>query len=331
MKGVLRSLLDKFLLGVVLLALGAISPASAAVGDPVILGQTNDSGNQSTEVVGAAENSALIRVANEGINGVGLDAGGEAIGVRGGSTYGIAVSGFSFYGVGISASSVHGKALGAGSTYGPGLWAGGGSGGVQAESYDTTGAFPAVSARADVSAGIVAVSQIPLFPWSSAPGTGVFGIGPRGGVRGEVWNAAGDVIAEGIGVLGASGVTPTSTGQGIGVRGEGSAIGVHGKSEEGVGVKAESTSGFALEVIGRARFSTAGAGMINRDADSAATSDYNVSENSIILVTLTSNPGNPNSIVQWVERNPGVGFTVHLTKKVGTATTFTYLILEPGP
>jgi hypothetical protein len=32
----------------------------------------------------------------------------------------------------------------------------------------------------------------------------------------------------------------------------------------------------------------------------------------------------------WVERQPGSGFVVHLISRVGAATPFTYLIVEPA-
>ena len=46
-----------------------------------------------------------------------------------------------------------------------------------------------------------------------------------------------------------------------------------------------------------------------------------------ITVTLTSDPGG--ACVQWVERLPGSGFRVHLTKAVRTATTFSYFMAYP--
>jgi hypothetical protein len=41
-----------------------------------------------------------------------------------------------------------------------------------------------------------------------------------------------------------------------------------------------------------------------------------------------ADPGS-NAVVQWVERNPGSGFAVHLSDKVNNPTPFTYLIVEP--
>ncbi|MFN2588649.1 MAG: hypothetical protein ABR613_11105 [Actinomycetota bacterium] len=54
-----------------------------------------------------------------------------------------------------------------------------------------------------------------------------------------------------------------------------------------------------------------------------------VSADSHISVTLMGNPGV--RTLQWVERAPGSGFTVHLTT-VGPKpqTPLTYFVLEPG-
>lgn len=318
----------------ILLVLGALAlilvpAASAAVGDPVILGQINDSGNQTTAIGGAVDNTRLVLVSNTGTNGIGLEASGEWIGLRGASTYGSGVKGFSFYGEGVGGSSVHGYGLGAGSSYGVGLWAGGGSGGIQAWSWDTIGAFPGVRSHSDVATGVLGVSQISFAYLFRAPGTGVLGVGTKGGVRGEVRDEAGDISADGIGVLGTSGVASSPIEEGIGVRGEGSSTGVHGRSDNGTGVKAESANGTALEVVGKASFSITGTGVIDKNTNSAVIADPNVTVDSIILVTLTSDPGNPMASVQWFERNPGVGFTLHLAARVRNPTTFSYIILEP--
>jgi hypothetical protein len=68
-----------------------------------------------------------------------------------------------------------------------------------------------------------------------------------------------------------------------------------------------------------------------------------VTANSHITVTLTGNPGTPDSsqanpnarpptvpiAVQWAERDAGTGFTLHLTSPTVNAVNFTYLIAEP--
>ncbi|HTE84217.1 MAG TPA: hypothetical protein VK821_05750 [Dehalococcoidia bacterium] len=73
---------------------------------------------------------------------------------------------------------------------------------------------------------------------------------------------------------------------------------------------------------------TAGGGSIAAKAASATVSNTLVTASSHISASLTADPGS-NAIIQWVERNPGAGFTLHLSDKVNSATSFTYLIVEP--
>jgi hypothetical protein len=116
-------------------------------------------------------------------------------------------------------------------------------------------------------------------------------------------------------------------------------IGVHGEaSGEGVGVKATAgqATATALQVEGRARFSTAAASTIPAGLDSAFVSNSVVTAQSHITVTLTGDPGQASSApgskptVVWVERQPGTGFVVHMSRPVRFAAPFTYLIVEPG-
>ncbi len=134
-----------------------------------------------------------------------------------------------------------------------------------------------------------------------------------------------------------------SSNDGIGVRGfiQGSGgPGVLGAAPgEAPGVRALSApfsagdfapdSGLALEVIGKSRFSTAGWGTVPAGTNSAGVADSAVSAKSHIIVTLISDPG-PRQLL-WVERQPGTGFTVHLTSAPPPqrpATDFTYLIVD---
>jgi hypothetical protein len=113
--------------------------------------------------------------------------------------------------------------------------------------------------------------------------------------------------------------------------------GVKGSSQSGVGVHATAPrdTGTALQVEGRARFSTASAGTVSAGQDSAAVSDPTVTNGSHVTVTLTGDPGQASSspgtkpVVVWVERQPGTGFVVHMSRPVRFATPFTYLIVEP--
>jgi hypothetical protein len=116
--------------------------------------------------------------------------------------------------------------------------------------------------------------------------------------------------------------------------GDGS-IGVWGLvlGTSGAGVRAEAfgtpgAPGTALDVRGKARFSTCGSGAVAVDADAATVPNPAATAASHITVTLTGDPGK--AMVQWVERLAGVGFTVHLSDKAKQSVPFTYLIVEPG-
>jgi hypothetical protein len=106
------------------------------------------------------------------------------------------------------------------------------------------------------------------------------------------------------------------------------AIGVRGHSISGFGVVAASDGGTALKVEGKASFSTSGEGSIHSGKSSVTVAATHVTSKSHITVTLMDNPGN-DAVVAWVRRNPGVGFVVHLNRKVVSRTSFTYLIVEP--
>lgn len=54
-----------------------------------------------------------------------------------------------------------------------------------------------------------------------------------------------------------------------------------------------------------------------------------VSEASVVLVTLTGDPGPV--VVQYVSLQPGRGFTVHLSAPAQRETPFHYAVLESAP
>jgi hypothetical protein len=135
--------------------------------------------------------------------------------------------------------------------------------------------------------------------------------------------------AAGVGVYGIATEEGTGHPTGpVGVRGRapGTSPGVQAISGTGVW----SDGGLALDVMGKARFSTAGAGVFAARANAVAVSDPAVTPDSHITVTFTGDPGNAAAVVQWVERQPASGFIVHLRVPVFNETPFTYLIVEPG-
>lgn len=113
--------------------------------------------------------------------------------------------------------------------------------------------------------------------------------------------------------------------------GTGSATGVEGITGTGIGVHAVATApaGVALQVDGRAAFATAGAGLVPSGESSVFVANERVTDTSHVSVTLTSEPGRRQ--LHWVGRDPGAGFTVHMTPAPPAhrpATYFTYLISE---
>jgi hypothetical protein len=167
---------------------------------------------------------------------------------------------------------------------------------------------------------------------------------PVAGVHGVAPNA--------VGVLGFSaqrvGVSGHSDGSSIpgepvaGVFGSAPrAVGVMGFSEDGVGVQAVNPDGLALDVVGRARFSDtlecAGTmfirrvtlpvttGVIPRGRRRLEVVDGSVGPNSLVVLSLTSNPGDGISL-SWIEVGAGE-FVVHMTDGVVRRTDFRYSVI----
>ncbi len=171
-------------------------------------------------------------------------------------------------------------------------------------------------------------------------GNGVSGVSQQGaGVEGI---SAGDPNTEGpdgsVGVRGVSVLPseaePEGHGTGTGVRGvSGTGSGVLGICRDvgiAVDARAENAAGLALKASGRSAFSTAGSASVAGGSDSVFVANPAVTAESHIMVTLCGDAGG--SLVAWLDRNPGVGFTVHLSaasKKKG-AVPLTYLIVEPA-
>jgi hypothetical protein len=112
-----------------------------------------------------------------------------------------------------------------------------------------------------------------------------------------------------------------------------SGVGVEGFSVSNIGVSAAGPIG--LQVDGAAKFSTAGSGTIPTNQDSVSVNQIKTTEFSHVTVTLTGDPGQAGSlpgfkpVVVWVERQPGTGFIVHMSKPVRVDTPFTYLVVDP--
>jgi hypothetical protein len=87
--------------------------------------------------------------------------------------------------------------------------------------------------------------------------------------------------------------------------------------------------GTALLVLGRSRFASSGNASIAAGSDSATVANPMVTPLSYVGVALTGDPGK-DAGVRWVERDPGIGFTVHLNKKADSNTGFAYFIADPA-
>jgi hypothetical protein len=127
------------------------------------------------------------------------------------------------------------------------------------------------------------------------------------------------------GLLGVAGVPDIagSTGSTAGVRGFASDPGTTAIVAE------HEAGGPALEVNGRASFSSAGMGQIAEKADMAFVPFPGITDRSVVIVTLNGDPGQ--SEVSWVERQEARGFVVHMSRPVRRLTPFSYLVLEPAP
>jgi len=181
-------------------------------------------------------------------------------------------------------------------------------------------AHVALSAHSQLSAGVNASSQMGSAIYATSHSeseSGVEGHNTAGG-RGVYGHSQ-----NGPGVKGVSGGNP-------GVEGvaPGDFPGVRAVSRN-LAEPNDPDGGLALDVVGKARFSTAGAGAVPARAVAVTVSNPAVTDKSHITVTLTGNPGRAS--VAWVERQPGSGFIVHLTAALLLrALPFTYLVVEPG-
>ena len=320
------------------------NPDGAAIHGVGLEGVHGD-GDTNPGVFGASNTSAGVQ--GESQNEVGVRGHGGAGGVHGISASGVGVRGESEDHIGVHGHSVNHFGVQGESDN---------SAGVRGGSVDQAGVIgdsqngPGVRGTSQNGAGVVGHGGI--VPAPGGPGfggaPGVLGVGSI-----DVDPPPGVVFGSGTGVEGESesgyavrGYSPS----GVGVHGEGgeSGIGIVGSSHGDVpAVRAFSGAyspapwpvegaespdgGIALDVVGRARFSTAGTGSVLEGANSVFVANGAVQADSHVSLTPTSDPGERQ--IKWVEVVAG-GFIVHMTSAPPpkqTAVNFTYLVMEPLP
>ena len=306
--------------------------AEAANNDPLLLGHGDNIASSPTSMsADVPENNAAFAVSTGDSNGPAVALQGEAVGdgkgVHGRATGGgQGVFGDSDTGAGVLGYSRAGSAGYFSTESGFALNVDG-----RAQFHNATatpGGALSVGAIAPCSTALVGLSLNSDLSLGAGNGTeGHSGTG--NGVHGSTVSGSGvDGLSNGSG----NGVHGSTLAGGNGVQGSSpSGNGVAGDSDTGIGGRFESSSGDALYVVGRSRFSTAGAATIPEKQDSFFVANAAVGANSHVSVTLVSDPGP--RYLKWVERSPGNGFTVRLSAgsaKQRPATSFTYLIVEPG-
>lgn len=330
--------------------------AHAGAGDPLILGAWNDAGDQQTTLQASVSSQpvfkgqgfAVVNVPSAG-DGNALVGLGGAIGVAGHCQGGgagvqgisLADSGWSDLGSaagvigetksGIGVVGVSRNQLGEEPPAGPGTGVLGRSGsGVGVSGQSKSG--PGVEGSSESGHGVGgATSGIPSPPTYPA---GVVGVSYRPGA--PPGSTDPEDFGSSLGVLGASGsgtgvVGTSETGIGTAGAAPGDAPGVvafSGLAAGGPGGLPLPDGGLALAVEGKARFSTAGSGVVPARASAVTVSNEAITAASHITVTFTGDPGRAS--VAWVERQAGSGFIVHLAGRSPRDVPFTYLIVEPG-
>jgi hypothetical protein len=83
--------------------------------------------------------------------------------------------------------------------------------------------------------------------------------------------------------------------------------------------------GEAAGALATARGAVSGSGIIESGQGDVIVSNPHVTSSSVVLVTLTANPGPV--VVQYVSLQPQKGFTIHLTAPAAAKTPFNYIVL----
>jgi hypothetical protein len=318
------------------------TPARAADGDPVILGQGNiassftiiqspgggvygiASNGISAGVLGRIGNESTMFAPSAGVVGTSHD----GVGVHGVSDTNAGVKGLSSSGAGVNAQSTSGVGVFAQSSSGAGVqaqtstgFAGvyglkgtasgiGATGGVVGDSHDGIG-VSGVSATSVAVRGTSA-SGDGVEGYGGGSGIGVYGQGGSGGgngVQGYAGSTAGAGVY-GVNVFGGRGILGASDiAGGIGIRGEGAAVGVQA---------AVTGSGVALDVQGPAKFSRSGTVVIPAGRKTATVTPAGGLTSSALVFAMMQNVVG-GVIVTAAVPNPGAGTFQIILNKAPTA------------
>ncbi|HEX7172324.1 MAG TPA: hypothetical protein VF365_06945 [Candidatus Limnocylindria bacterium] len=275
-------------------AAGALRALSSAPHKPAIVAETDN--DETFAIAGVSSGPGFGDAGQFGMgNGTGvqgLSHGGT--GVEGMSHSGLGVRGQSQTGIGAEFHSVHNH-------------------GLTAHSDIVTAAF---------------VEGVSGLDGTGSTGFGVLGWSPEGaGVVGigSIVRGLGQVPEVAPGVIG---IAP---GEAAAVR---CVSGQAGATEEGPNtdpVHPLSDGGLALDVVGTARFTTAGNDAVAFGQNSRFVANPAVTALSHISLTLHGDPG-PRQL-KWVERSPASGFTVHFAggpPGQRPEVAFSYVIVEPA-
>lgn len=218
--------------------------------------------------------------------------------------------------------------------------------------------LPAVQARS-AGAGVVGVGgRLPNTTVITMTHTGVAGAGQRLGVLGAALPEMGTIsISRELGVglpvgvwgnggsLGVSTVitaTRTSKLRGVGVWGSAPALPTRGPytvvlppagvvgtalGREQTAVLAHNPTGTALQVDGGIAVTCGGRGVVPRHSDSAKVADPSIKANSVVVVTLTGDPGNKGTSLHHVKVMDGE-VQIALTGRPGRDLPFSYLCFD---
>jgi hypothetical protein len=288
------------------LALGS-APASAADGQSVLLGETNDS-TDSTIISSSQGNGISGEVYTVGASGAyGLDFSTDG----GYGVQGYSENGYGVYGYSVNATGISGNAAAAGypavygdSTGGDGLWG---------------------NTAADGFCGLYADDQ------SSGGGVGVYGTSTNGtGISGNA-TAAGyaAVYGDSAGGDGLWGNTAADGFCGLYAddQSSGGGVGVYGTSTNGTGVLATSANGTALFVEGSAAFSLCGVAAVRGTASKVTISGVPLTASSLVLATPQG--AIAGVAVEGVVLDVTAGsFTIHLTQPATHHLPVAWFVIE---